>query len=82
MLVSADDPTEYCNGEYKLTAKKKSSFEKHVKAYRYGTTVVMKAVSLVEDAKHAIQQLQRSGHRQHDNTVNGLRGQQCCAACA
>ena len=51
VLVSADDPTEYCNGEYKLTAKAKSGFEKHVKNYGHGTTLVMKAVSLVADAK-------------------------------
>ena len=51
VLVSADDPTEYCNGEYKLTAKAKSGFEKHVKDYGHGTTLVMKAVSLVADAK-------------------------------
>ena len=30
-LVRADDRTEYCNGEYKLTNKNKPSFEKHVK---------------------------------------------------
>ena len=51
VLVSADDPTEYCNGEYKLTTKTKSGFEKHMKAYGHGTTLVMKAVSLVDDAK-------------------------------
>ena len=49
--MNADDPTEYCNGEYKCTAKNKSSFEKHVKAYPHGTTLVMKAVSRVDDAK-------------------------------
>ena len=27
VLVSADDPTEYCNGEYKLTAKNKSALK-------------------------------------------------------
>ena len=51
VLVSAVDHTEYCNGEYKLTTKNKSNFEKHVKAYQHGTTAVMKAVSLVDDAK-------------------------------
>ena len=52
VLVSADDPAEYCNAEYKLTTRNnKTSVETHVKAYRHGTTVVMKAVTLVEDAK-------------------------------
>ena len=51
VLLNADDFTEYCSGEYKLTAKNKSSFEKHVKAYRHGTTLVMKAVSLVDNAQ-------------------------------
>ena len=51
MLVSAADPTEYCSGEYKLTTKNKANFEKHAKAYRHGTTVVMKTVALVDDAK-------------------------------
>jgi hypothetical protein len=50
-LVHADNHTEYCNGEYKLTAKNKSQFDKHVKLYKHGTTVVLKAVSLVDDAK-------------------------------
>ena len=27
VLVSADDPTVYCNGEYKLTIKNKAAFE-------------------------------------------------------
>jgi len=42
VLVRADNHMEYCNGEYKLTAKNKSHFEKHVKGYRHGTTVVLK----------------------------------------
>ena len=37
VLVSSDDPTVYCNGEYKLTAKNKSGFEKHAKANPHGT---------------------------------------------
>ena len=44
-------PRYTATGEYKLTAKNKASFEKHTKAYQHGTTVVMKAVSLVDDAK-------------------------------
>ena len=51
MLVSAADPTEYCSGEYKLTTKNKANFEKHAKAYQHGTTVVLKTVALVNDAK-------------------------------
>jgi hypothetical protein len=51
VLVSADDPMEYCLGEYKKTVKNKASFDKHVNAYRHGTTLVMKAVSLVDNAK-------------------------------
>ena len=51
MLVSCDDPTVYCNGEYKLKANNQSEFEKNMEAHAHGTTIVLKAVSLVDDAK-------------------------------
>ena len=36
VLVSADDPTEYCNTEYKLTTRNNNtSFEKHVKEMHF-----------------------------------------------
>ena len=51
VLVSADDAMEYCNGEYKLTAKNKSAFEKHVKSYPHGTTLVITNAAINDDAK-------------------------------
>ena len=50
-LVNCDDHSVYCNGEYKQKGTNKSEFEKHMKAYVHGTTIVLKAVSLVDDAK-------------------------------
>ena len=57
VLVSADDPTEYCNGEYKLTAKNKSSFEKHVKVQTLPLTLFVadaELITMLEFADKAI----------------------------
>ena len=51
ILVSCDDHSVYCLGEYKLKAGKQADFERHQRDYVHGTTVVPKAVSLVDDAK-------------------------------
>ena len=51
VLVSADDPTVYCTGEYKLTTNNKAFFDKHFMAKKHGTTVIMSSVALVENIK-------------------------------
>ena len=51
VLVSCDDHSVDCLGEYKLKAGKQADFERHQRDYVHGTTVVLKAVSLVDDAK-------------------------------
>ena len=51
MLVNAADPTLYCMGEYKLTAKNKAAFDKHVKIHVQGAQVMMNNVCPVEASK-------------------------------
>ena len=50
-LVDAADPTLYCMGEFKLTAKNKQAFEKNAKTHVQGTQLVMSNVSPVENSK-------------------------------
>ena len=50
-LVSVADPTLYCVGEFKLTAKNKVAYEKNETTNKHGTTLIMSNVALVDTAK-------------------------------
>ena len=51
VLVSAEDPAQYCHGEFKLTTKNKDAYEKHKQMHKEGTTLIMSRVALVDSAK-------------------------------
>ena len=50
-LVNAADPTLYCVGEFKHTAKNKAAFDKNKIAHEHGTVLILSNVSFVEGAK-------------------------------
>ena len=51
VLVSAEDSTQYCHGEFKLTTKNKDAYEKNKQMHKEGTTLIMSKVALVDSAK-------------------------------
>ena len=51
VLVSAEDPAQYCHGEFKLTTRNKDAYEKHKQMHKEGTTLIMSRVALVDSAK-------------------------------
>ena len=79
-LVDAQDPTVYCSGEYKLTAKNKAAYDKHVQAHKAGTQLIMRNISLVESAK--TQYMSRSARvtvNMASTNLTGIFGQSSAA---
>ena len=50
-LVSAQDPTQYCQGQVKKNAKNTAKYEQIKKAMEHGRRFVMSKVAFVDDAK-------------------------------
>ena len=52
-LVSAEDPQNYCQAQFKKTAQSGLRYEKALKAYKQGARYIMSKVAFVEEAKAA-----------------------------
>jgi len=52
-LVSAEDPSKYCQAQFKKTTGNAGKFQQAVDAYKHGARFVMSKVGFVEDAKLA-----------------------------
>lgn len=50
-LVSVADPTLYCVGEFKLTARNKAAYDKNETTNKHGTTLIMSNVAFVDNAR-------------------------------
>ena len=52
-LVSPENPSHYCQAEFKKTTKNENKFNETKKAMEHGATYIMSKVSFVDDAKRA-----------------------------
>ena len=50
-LVSADDPRQYCQAQFKKTSQNGAKYQQALNAYKHGARFLMSKVGLVEDAK-------------------------------
>ena len=52
-LVAAEDPSEYCQAQFKKTSQNGAAYQQAVKAFKPGARFVMSNVGFAEDAKAA-----------------------------
>ena len=52
-LVAAQDPSQYCQAQFKKTSQNGTAYQKAVKAFNLGARFVMSNVGFAEDAKAA-----------------------------
>ena len=53
ILVSSDDPRQYCQAQLKKTSQNGANYEQALTAYKHGARFIMSKVGFVEDAKAA-----------------------------
>ena len=53
ILVSSDDPRQYCQAQLKNTSQNGAKYEQALTAYKHGACFIMSKVGFVEDAEAA-----------------------------